>query len=363
MGHNDRQDAAKVVGFGVYEVCSKPIDANALALTVQRAFQMYELEQENVRITRSHGADVLDGIIATDNRMLQVCRLVEKAAVTDTTVLLLGESGTGKELLARATHTLSSRKNQRFVAISCAAIPETLLESELYGYEKGAFTGALKQMPGKIETAHGGTLFLDEIGDMPLALQAKLLRFLQERVVERVGGRQEISVDVRVVCATNQNLHDLMRKGRFREDLFYRISEVTVSVPPVRERGGDAIILARAFLEKCAKNRRQRIHGFSRDALEAIQTYPWPGNVRELENKIQGAVILAEGKYITAKDLGLDGGNGTLMLNLRRVREQAERQAVVQALTMDNGNISKAAMLLGVSRPTLYDLLHKHGLR
>ncbi|TFG83223.1 MAG: AAA family ATPase, partial [Chromatiales bacterium] len=278
---------------------------------------------------------------------------------------LLGESGTGKEVLARALHSLSRRIGKGFVAINCAAIPENLLESELFGYERGAFTGAVKQTPGKIEHADGGTLFLDEIGDMPLSLQAKLLRFLQERIVERVGGREEIPVDVRVVCATNQNLDVAIREGRFREDLYYRISEITIRIPPLRERdGGCRILLARTLLERFAGQHRRVFRGFSPDAQNAIENYAWPGNVRELENKLKGAVIMAEGRYVTAADLGLaSDGEQRPNVNLREIRKEAETLAIRNALAYADGNISKTAQLLGVTRPTLYDLLEKYGIQ
>jgi len=277
--------------------------------------------------------------------------------------VLLGESGTGKELLARALHRLSPRAENNFVAINCAAIPENLLESELFGHEKGAFTGAHKQSIGKIELASGGTLFLDEIGDMPLALQAKMLRFLQERVIERVGGRQEISVDVRVVCATNQNPTDLIKEGLFRDDLYYRVSEITINIPPYREREEGRLILARTLLHKYCKSQKRAINGFADDAVQAIEEYGWPGNVRELENKIKGAVIMADGKMVTASDLGLQAGDDAGdSLNLREVRQHAETRAIRVALTKSYGNISKAAEMLGITRPTLYDLLSKYGL-
>jgi two-component system NtrC family response regulator len=363
-GNGDRESAVKAVGLGAYDFYQKPIDSDILSLIVQRAYHMHELEEENRRLSRQHSESPLEGIIARGERMLQICRLVEKVAPTSATVLVLGESGTGKELFARAIHKLSPRANQRFVAISCAAIPETLLESELFGYEKGAFTGAAKQTQGKIEYADGGTLFLDEIGDMPLTLQAKLLRFLQERMIERVGGRAEIPVDVRVVGATNHDLKALIEEGRFREDLYFRLSEVSFKVPPVRERQGDAILLARALLDKYTRQHHRALRGFSQDALRAIQTYPWPGNVRELENRINGAVIMAESNQVTASDLELDSQTQQpLPLNLREVRQRAERQAIMQALSIDNGNISKAAELLGISRPTLYDLLNKYDLK
>ena len=324
---------------------------------------MYSLEQENNRLLRHESVSPLDGIIAASEKMLDVCRMVEKVAPTNTTTLLLGQSGTGKELLARALHSLSDRVDKPFVAINCAAIPDTLLESELFGHEKGAFTGAFKQTPRRVETADTGTLFLDEIGDMPLALQAKLLRFLQERVVERVGGREEIPVDVRVVCATNQDLQNAISEGRFREDLYYRISEITIPIPPLRERKGGRLILARTLLDKFSTLQARSFKGFSTDAQNAIQNYDWPGNVRELENKIKGAIIMAEGKQITAADLGLaDVDDRPPNLNLREVRRDAEGQAIRRALINASGNISKAAKMLGITRPTLYDLLEKYDI-
>ncbi len=296
--------------------------------------------------------------------MLAICRQVEKLAPTSATVLLLGESGTGKELLARAIHSLSPRGEQNFVAINCAAIPDNLLESELFGYERGAFTGAVKQTPGKFELADGGTLFLDEIGDLSPALQAKLLRFLQERIVERVGGREPIPVDVRIVCATNQDLSLLIEGDRFREDLYYRVAEVTVDIPPLRERDGDAVVLARALLEKQVRHHGRSVRGFTNDAIACIESYPWPGNIRELENRINGAVIMADGKQVTADDLGLEAnGETTEFINLRTARQQADRTTVKKALALSEGNMSKAAELLGVTRPTLYDLINKHGIR
>jgi len=362
-GNGDREIAVKGVGIGAHDFYQKPLDTDILTLIVERAYRMYELEEENRRLGLRRNASPLENLVATSERMLRICRLVEKVAPTNATVLLSGESGTGKELLARALHRLSTRARKSFVAINCAAIPEALLESELFGYERGAFTGAVKQTRGRIEHAHEGTLFLDEVGDMPLALQAKLLRFLQQRVVERVGGHQEIPVDVRVVCATNQDLPELIRQGQFRQDLYYRINEVNVRIPPLREREGDVVLLARALLDKQAQQHKRALRGFSADAIQAIQTYAWPGNVRELENKINGAVILAEGSRVTAKDLELDPKNVEIPVNLRQVRDQAERQAIQRALSIDRGNISAAAELLGISRPTLYDLMSKHGLK
>jgi two-component system NtrC family response regulator len=362
-GHGDQENALRAVGLGAHDFYQKPVETEILQLIVERAYQMFELEQENNRLLRQEGASPLDGIVAASEKMLEVCRMVEKVAPTTATTLLLGESGTGKELLARALHSLSDRTGKAFVAINCAAIPENLLESELFGHEKGSFTGAVKQTPGRIETADGGTLFLDELGDMPLALQAKLLRFLQERVIERVGGREEISVDVRVVCATNQDLQDAIKEGRFREDLYYRISEITIKIPPLRERKGGRLILARSLLEKFAAKQGRVFKGFSTEAQNAMQNYAWPGNVRELENKIKGAIIMAEGKHVTAEDLGLESVDGSPPnLNLREVRKHAESEAINRAVVHTQGNISQAAKLLGITRPTLYDLMEKYGI-
>jgi two-component system NtrC family response regulator len=362
-GHGDQENALRAVGMGAYDFYQKPVDTDTLQLLVERAFNIAELESENRRLQNMASESPLQGIVAASERMLQVCRMIEKVAPTNVTTLLLGESGTGKELLAQALHRLSPRAEHRFVAINCAAIPENLLESELFGYEKGAFTGATKQTPGKIELANGGTLFLDEIGDMPLTLQAKLLRFLQERVIERVGGREEISVDVRVVCATNQNLAELISQGRFREDLYYRISEITIEIPPLREREEGRLVLARKLLAKYAQQQGRTLIGFTEDANRAIEAHSWPGNVRELENKIKSAVIMADGKHVTAADLGLeDVEPAEESLNLREVRRRAESRAIRIALMRNFGNISRTAEQLGVTRPTLYDLLNKYGL-
>jgi two-component system, NtrC family, response regulator len=365
-GKNDRKNAVRAIGMGAYDFCAKPMDAEHLALIVKRAFHVSDLEHENHRLSLKQHRSPLPGIVATSPQMLKVCWMVEKIAPTNVTTLLLGESGTGKELLARALHELSPRVLRRFVAINCAAIPETLLESELFGYEKGAFTGAAKQTFGKIEYADGGTLFLDEIGDLPLSLQVKLLRFLQERVIERVGGRKEIPVDVRVVCATHQDLPGLVKEGRFREDLYYRISEITIDIPPVRARHGDAVLLSHTFLRHYNDQYKRILRGFTRDALLAIEAYPWPGNVREMENKIKRAVIMAEGKMISAQDLDLTDSQDEqrrLNLNLRQVRDEAELEALQRALSLSQGNISKAAEELGISRTSLYDLMNKHGLK
>ncbi|MHB1332336.1 MAG: PEP-CTERM-box response regulator transcription factor [Sulfuriferula sp.] len=363
-GNQDRANAVKAISLGAYDFYHKPFDPQILGMIIARAFRVHGLEQENRALQQQRPGEVMHGIITSAPSMIQVCRTVEKVAPSDATVLLLGDSGTGKELLARALHQLSNRAGERFVAINCAAIPEALLESELFGYEKGAFTGAAKQTIGKIEYASKGTLFLDEIGDLPQPLQAKLLRFLQERVIERLGGRGEIPVDVRVIGATHQNLENLIQSGSFRQDLYYRLSEISVLIPPLRDRQGDAALLAHAFLEKFSAQQNRVLKGFTADAIETIETYPWLGNVREMENVIKRAVIMAEGTKITAHDLGLNTTNTeSEPLNLRQVREEADRRAVIRALGRTNGNIVQAAELLGVSRPTLYDLINRCGLK
>lgn len=362
-GQNDRANAVRAIGMGAYDFFAKPFEADVLGLVIDRAFRLADLEIENRRLRDSQAGSVLSGLITRDPGVLKVVRQVERLAPTNATVLVLGESGTGKELIARALHQLGSRKDKRFVAINCAAIPEALLESELFGYEKGAFTGATKTTPGKVEVADGGTLFLDEVGDLPMALQAKLLRFLQERTIERVGGRDEISVDVRVVCATHRNLRELIAHGGFREDLFYRLTEMVITIPPLRERAGDALLLAHAFVQRFAReNNRDRLT-LREDALDAITAHPWPGNVRELENAIKRAVIMADGNSITAEDLGLNPAEDPALFNLRQVRDEAEKQAVLRVMARVDGNIARAAELLGISRPTLYDLLNRFGLR
>jgi len=363
-GQNDRAHALRAIAMGAHDFCAKPFEPELLNWTIDRAFRVHELQEENRRLMATHETAALGGIITRDPAMQRTCRTIEKVAPTSATVLILGESGTGKELLARALHELSPRKGKRFVAINCAAIPETLLESELFGYEKGAFTGAVRQTIGKIELADGGTLFLDEIGDLPVALQAKLLRFLQERVIERVGGRQEIPVDVRIVCATHQSLKDRIVDGRFREDLYYRLAEIVVEIPPLRERKGDAALLAHAFVRRFCGEQGLAEKSLLPEAVEALEAHRWPGNVRELENVIKRAVIMSESRAIRAADIGLNSANEPpAALNLRQVREDAEKEAVLRVLGRVNGNLSKAAELLGVSRPTLYDLMHRFGLR
>lgn len=359
-GNDDRDNALKAVSMGAYDFYRKPIDPDILALIVDRASRLYELEAENRRLLEGKSRSPLQGVIGASKGILAACRMVEKVAPTDVTVLVTGASGTGKELFSRALHDLSRRAGGPFIAINCAAIPDTLLESELFGYEKGAFTGAIRQVQGKIECANGGTLFLDEIGDMPLPLQAKLLRFLQERVIERLGGRKSIPVDVRILCATHHDLEKLIARGDFREDLFYRISEVVIDIPALCDREGDRILLARSFLSRYVAEEKRNITGFTQAALNAIDGYAWPGNVRELENRVKRAVVLAEGKQIDAADLGFAGDQPKrTLLDIRAAREAAEREVVEHALALYNRNISHAAEALGISRPSLYSLMRK----
>jgi two-component system, NtrC family, response regulator len=361
--HDARELAVAAVGLGATDFYHKPLDAGVLSIVVRRALRIRELEEENWRLRERTGTMALEGIIGVSDAIRSLCRAVEKVAPTNTTVLLLGESGTGKELLARALHRLSGRSHKPFVAINCAAIPDTLLESELFGYEKGAFTGAARRTVGKLESADGGTVFLDEIGEMPASLQAKLLRVVQERAVERIGGRTPVLLDLRIVCATNRQLDTLIGNGGFRDDLFYRISEVIIRVPPLRDRQGDSLLLAQFLLQQISTRLGKPTRGLSPDAIRAIQAHRWPGNVRELENRIKGAVIMAEGAVVTAGDLGLeDPGDDPEYLNLRVARQRAEAQAVRQSLAVAQGNLSRAAELLGVTRPTLYDLLDKYSI-
>ena len=365
-GQNDQANALRAVSLGAYDFFAKPFEPELLNLTVVRAFRMFELQSENRRLRQLHQPDALSGLMTRDPEMLRVCRTIEKVASSNATVMLLGESGTGKEVLARGLHQSSPRRAEKFVAINCAAIPENLLESELFGHEKGAFTGAAKMTLGKIEMANGGTLMLDEIGDLPFSLQAKLLRFLQERTIERVGGRQEIPVDVRIVCATHQDLKALSKEGRFREDLYYRLAEIVVTIPPLRARVGDAALLAHAFVRRFVQEQNRSSMTLSEDAIRAVELHLWPGNIRELVNCIKRATIMAEGNQITSEDVGLK--NSALVetdnsLDLRLIRDNAEKRAIMAALGRVNGNMAKAAELLGVSRPTLYDLMHRLGLK
>ena len=362
-GFADRKIAAQAISMGAYDYYVKPIDPQAIALIIDRAFYLDTLEKEHQQFMNYSLHHAIKGVITGSPLMQKVCRTVQKVAPNNISILLHGESGTGKEVLARALHEQSERSAGAFVAINCAAIPENLLESELFGYEKGAFTGAAKSTPGKIEAAHKGTLFLDEIGDLPLSLQPKLLRFLQERVIERIGGRSLIPLDVRVVCATHHDLSDQIKTQVFREDLYYRISEVTIEIPPLRDRVGDAGMLARVLLTKFAQEFKRPVKKLSQSALEVIQRYSWPGNVRELENRMKRAVIMAEGHQITVADLDLPFQDfPAFPFNLKQVRDEAEKEAVQRALHYCQENVSKAAELLGITRPTLYNLLEKFNL-
>jgi len=363
-GHGARESALKAIGMGAYDFYKKPVDIDDLGLIVARAFHLHEIEEENRRLEGGSAATVLGSIVTAAPEMLKVGKTIERVASADVSVMLLGASGTGKELLARAVHEKSGRKGD-FIAINCAAIPENLLEAELFGYERGAFTGAVKSNVGKIEMAQGGTLFLDEVGDIPLPLQVKLLRFLQERVVERIGGRQPIAVDTRIVCATHQDLETMIADGRFREDLYYRLAEIVVKIPSLAERSGDAVLLARHFVNRFSRELNPSVQSLSADAVGAIDGYGWPGNVRELENRIKRAVIMADGKSVTAADLDLSGSaeDEPHSINLRAAREVADRKAIRQAMSRTDNNISGAAKLLGVSRPTLYDLLKQYHLQ
>ena len=365
-GQNDQANALRAVALGAYDFFAKPFEPEMLNLTIDRAFRLFELQRENRRLQALQPSDSLAGLMTRDPDMLKVCRTIEKVASSNATVMLLGESGTGKEVLARGLHQASPRRNGKFVAINCAAIPENLLESELFGYERGAFTGAAKTTLGKIEMAAGGTLMLDEIGDLPFSLQAKLLRFLQERTIERVGGRQEIPVDVRIVCATHQDLKALSKESRFREDLYYRLAEIVVNIPPLRSRVGDAALLAHAFARRFAAEQNRGTLSLGEDAVRAIEAHHWPGNIRELENCIKRAVIMVDGNQITSQDIGLNlpgTDDGENSLDLRTIREKAEKNAIISAMGRVNGNVVKAAEMLGVSRPTLYDLMHRLGLK
>jgi two-component system NtrC family response regulator len=361
-GHGARESALRAIGMGAYDFYRKPVDIDELGLIVARAFHLHAIEEENRRLEPSGGNAVFGSIVTSAPEMLKVARTIERVASADVSVMLLGASGTGKELLARAVHDMSGRPGS-FIAINCAAIPENLLEAELFGYERGAFTGAVKSNVGKIELAEGGTLFLDEVGDIPLPLQVKLLRFLQERVIERIGGRTPIAVDTRVVCATHQDLEAMIGQGRFREDLYYRLAEIVVKIPSLAERPGDAVILARHFVNRFSRELNPAVRSLSPDALAAIEGYAWPGNVRELENRIKRAVIMCDGKSVTAADFDLPSvGEAPTPINLRAAREIADRRAIRLAMSRTENNISGAAKLLGISRPTLYDLLKQYQL-
>jgi len=366
-GQGQRETMLRAVGLGAYDFCEKPVDLDVLRTILDRALHVRALEEENQRLAAAPRPSPIADIITANEAMLKLCRSIERLATVSVPVLLLGESGTGKEALARALHQLGPRAPKPFIALNCAAIPEALLESELFGHERGAFTGAVRQVTGQIEAAHGGTLFLDEIGDLPMSLQAKLLRFLQDQMIERIGGRTKIRVDVRVVSATNQPLEEQAETGGFRQDLLYRLNALTLRVPPLRERGGDSLLLARWFLARHGQEAQRRLRGFDDTALAAIAAHPWPGNVRELGNRIQRAALMSEGPLLSAADLELaeavpDTEPASEDLDLRAARARAEREMIGRALARCNGSLSAAARLLGISRPTLYDLLETHGL-
>jgi two-component system NtrC family response regulator len=360
-GREDRAHALRAVDQGAYDFFVKPIDVEELKVVLRRALRLSALEREN-RELREQTASAFEGMLGTSPRMQEVFAAIRKVATVDAPVLVLGESGTGKELAAHAIHRLSPRAQGPFVPINCGAIPEALLESELFGHEKGSFTGAHAQRRGRIETAHGGTLFLDEIGELPTALQVKLLRFLQDHKVERIGGRAAISVDVRVLTATNADLSKLMSQGRFREDLYYRIGVVTLSLPALRDREDDVVQIAETFARRYASESGRKLTGFSRDAVVAMRAHAWPGNVRELENRTRRAAVMAEGAKITAADLELGKGAHAARQGLRELRAGLERETIRAALKRNRGNISQTASELGISRPTLYGLLQKFGI-
>ena len=364
-GHGAKESALHAISAGAWDFYQKPVDIDELHLIVKRAFHVRQLELQNAKLQEadSNGEMLLGSIITGSPEMLKVARTIERVAGTGVSVMLLGASGTGKELLARGLHQSSDRAGKPFVAINCGAIPETLLESELFGHEKGAFTGAVKTTEGKIEIANGGTLFLDEVGDIPLPLQVKLLRFIQERTIERIGGRKPIPVDVRIVCATHRNLSQMIVEQEFRDDLYYRLAEITVNIPPLTERTGDAVLLAKHFCQRFAREMNPQIKGLAASAMTAIDQWNWPGNVRELENRLKRAVIMAEGKFVTAEDLEFGEDDDELLLNLKAAREQADRKAIRRAISRTEGNISGAAKLLGISRPTLYDLLKQYDMQ
>jgi two-component system NtrC family response regulator len=360
-GNDDRTNALKAIEMGAYDFYQKPVDADVINVIVSRAFSLATIETDNRSMKSVVGSDT--GIIGSSESIDRLRMMIQRIAPTEITSLLLGESGTGKEVTAKAIHKVSDRSDKPFVAINCASIPENLLESELFGFEKGAFTGAHKTTLGKIECAQGGTLFLDEIGDMPYHLQAKLLRFLQEKVIERLGGRKEIPVDVRVVCATNQNLEEMVAAKSFREDLFYRITEITLNIPPLRDREEDVLILANFFLQQYATEYKRSAKSFADDALYGLRHHKWPGNIRELQNKVKSSVIMSTTNQVTAFDLGFfdkENAEYELSLNLRVVREQAETIAIQKAYALTEGNMSKTSELLGITRPTLYSLIEKY---
>jgi two-component system NtrC family response regulator len=362
-GNSERAHALDAIQRGAYDFIQKPVQIDALKIILQRASYLYSLEQENVKLQQQKTHEEFQGIIGMSAPMHQLFATIRRVAVSDLAVLIMGESGTGKELVARAIHRESARREGPFIAINCGAIPDTLLESELFGHEKGAFTGAHVQRKGRIESAQGGTLLLDEIGELPLSLQVKLLRFLQEQRIERVGGRESIPVDTRVVAATNINLVEALEQGHFRKDLFYRLSVVQITVPPLRERDDDLLYLAQAFVQQYRDELNVRVSGLSAEARDAISAYGWPGNVRELENRIKRAVVMAEGRILQPADLELSNGSiPAQAVTLKEARSQLEKNLIRQALIRTNGNVTRAAEELGISRQTLHESMNKYGL-
>jgi two-component system, NtrC family, response regulator len=367
-GNDDRENALRAVQSGAYDFYQKPIELKELKVIISRAFYLYNIEEENssLRVAIDKKGTFMGEMIGQCPQMLEVFSTIRKIASSDVTVLIHGESGTGKELVAKAIHTMSLRKDQAFIPINCGAIPENLLESELFGHQKGAFTGALAQVQGKLEYAHKGTLFLDEIGELPFHLQVKLLRFLQEKMIQRVGGRENIYVDARIIAATNIDIAKAIQEGKFREDLYYRIGVIMIKLPPLRDRGDDIILMSNLFLKRASNEFSKKIRGFSAASVELLKSYEWPGNVRELENRIQRAVLIAESSIIEPYDLGFT--EKTAVRNepcaegetLREVRNKTEKNMIISAIEKHDGNIAKAANDLGVSRPTLYDLMKKH---
>jgi two-component system NtrC family response regulator len=362
-GRAEKEHALKAVSGGAYDILYKPIDLIELRTILRRAQHVSTLERENAELQMKAQDGAFEGMLGTSPKMQEVFATVRKVASTDVPILITGESGTGKELVAQAIHRQSQYCSGPFVVINCGAIPENLLESELFGHEKGAYTGAHTQRKGRFELADGGTLFLDEIGELSLPLQVKMLRFLQERVIERVGGRDQIRVDVRIVAATNKDLKQAMQDGKFREDLFFRISVVSMYLPALREREDDVLVLAHAFLQRAVRENRKKITGFTQPAIAAITTYPWPGNVRELENRVKRAVIMAEGRKVRPVDLELEEPAGRFEgMTLRAARETLEREMILKVLARQKDNITRAAEELGISRPTLYELMDKLGI-
>ena len=363
-GRAEKEHALQAVEKGAYDFFYKPIQIDELKIVLKRAFYVSELEREQRASERDAKHSIFEGMLGMCPKMQDVFSTVRKVATSDASILITGDSGTGKELVAHAIHHLSYRSKGPFIVINCGAIPENLLESELFGHEKGAFTGAHMQRKGRIEFAHGGTLFLDEIGELPISLQVKMLRFLQEQVIERIGGRERIGVDVRVLAATNRDLKEALKEGIFREDLYFRLAVINVTIPSLREREGDVLLLAKAFLDRFAGESKKKITGFTNQAAYAIEHYSWPGNVRELENRVKRAVIMAESRKIRPEDLEInfDTDQKQGYLSLKAARENLDKVMILKALSVCQGNLSKAAKELGVSRPTLYDLMQKAGV-